>query len=205
MELQTGIHASQAKRNPQTRVISIGIVIALHIAALYAIINGFHNAPIHVPMPGHYIPIPPDKTHAPPPPPPSAGTFLNPASPPLSGPDINIQRDDGNPITPPPTGAGQSITLTTAEPLIATHTTPPYPALALRLGEQGTAILKIGIAADGSVSDAIVQTSSGSERLDAAAIAWVKAHWRYKPATRGGAAIASTTLAAVKFDLRTAR
>jgi len=85
-----------------------------------------------------------------------------------------------------------------------THTTPPYPAVARRLGQQGTVILAITVAADGSVSAAQVATSSGVPELDQAALSWVKAHWRYKPAMQGGVAVPSTTQAAVKFDLKQA-
>ena len=92
-----------------------------------------------------------------------------------------------------------------ASGLTNTHTTPPYPAVARRLGEQGTVILSIAVAADGSVSAAQVATSSGVPELDQAALDWVKGHWRYKPAMQGGVAVPSTTQAAVKFDLKQAR
>jgi len=85
-----------------------------------------------------------------------------------------------------------------------THTTPPYPAVARRLGQQGVVILAITVAADGSVSAAQVATSSGVPELDQAALSWVKAHWRYKPAMQGGVAVPSSTQAAVKFDLKQA-
>lgn len=89
--------------------------------------------------------------------------------------------------------------------LTNTHTTPPYPPMARRLGQQGTVILSITVAADGSVSAAQIATSSGIPELDQAALEWVKGHWRYKPAMQGGVAVPSTTQAAVKFDLKQAR
>ncbi|HEY2034911.1 MAG TPA: energy transducer TonB [Rhizomicrobium sp.] len=92
-----------------------------------------------------------------------------------------------------------------ASGLTTTHTTPPYPAVARRLDQQGTVVLSITVAADGSVSAAQVATSSGVPELDQAALDWVKAHWRYKPAMQGGAAVPSTTQAAVKFDLKQVR
>jgi protein TonB len=91
-----------------------------------------------------------------------------------------------------------------ASGLTNTHTTPPYPPMARRLSQQGTVILAITVAADGSVSAAQIATSSGFPELDQAALNWVKAHWRYKPAMQGGVAVPSTTQAAVKFDLRQA-
>lgn len=92
-----------------------------------------------------------------------------------------------------------------ASGLTNTHTTPPYPAVARRLGQQGTVILSITVAADGSVSAAQVATSSGVPELDEAGLDWVRAHWRYKPAMQGGVPVPSSTQAAVKFDLKLAR
>lgn len=92
-----------------------------------------------------------------------------------------------------------------ASGLTNTHTTPPYPPVARRLGQQGTVILSITVAADGSVSEAQVATSSGVPELDHAALEWVRSHWRYKPAMQGGVGVPSTTQAAVKFDLKQVR
>ncbi len=92
-----------------------------------------------------------------------------------------------------------------ASGMSSTHTTPPYPPMARRLSQQGTVILSITVAADGSVSAAQVATSSGIPELDETAVSWVKAHWRYKPAIQGGVAVPSNTQAAVKFDLKQAR
>ncbi|MEI9996881.1 MAG: energy transducer TonB [Rhizomicrobium sp.] len=82
-----------------------------------------------------------------------------------------------------------------------THTTPPYPALESRLGHTGTVTLTVMVAPDGNVASASVAQSSGFPELDQAAIAWVVGHWKYKPALESGNAVASRTLAAVKFDL----
>jgi periplasmic protein TonB len=89
--------------------------------------------------------------------------------------------------------------------LINTHTTPPYPPVARRLGQEGRVVLSITIGSDGSVVAAQVASSSGFPELDQAALNWVKAHWRYTPAMQGGVAVPSTTQAAVKFDLKQAR
>jgi TonB family protein len=88
--------------------------------------------------------------------------------------------------------------------LAATHTIPPYPALDLRLGNQGTVVLRLLIGTDGRVLDAKVVRTSGSESLDRAAQGWVMARWRYQPAIRGGVTVQGAVDVAVKFDLRNA-
>jgi protein TonB len=45
-----------------------------------------------------------------------------------------------------------------------------YPAEAARKGEQGTSVIRAGVAADGSVLKADLLESSGSPRLDQAAM-----------------------------------
>jgi TonB family protein len=66
-------------------------------------------------------------------------------------------------------------------PIAATHLLPPYPPESVRLGEQGNSILKVAIAPSGNVvEDSLVQ-SSGSDRLDSAALDYVKQNWRWQP------------------------
>jgi TonB family protein len=74
--------------------------------------------------------------------------------------------------------------------------------VARRLNEQGTVHLSLAVAPDGRVSDATVVDSSGTSTLDEAAVAWVKSHWLYKPATQAGHAVSATVEANVVFDLK---
>ena len=46
-----------------------------------------------------------------------------------------------------------------------------------------------------------LQSSSGHSELDDAAIAWLKAHWRYTPAMQSGKAVPSNTSVVVTFRL----
>lgn len=94
---------------------------------------------------------------------------------------------------------------TPARSIAATHTTPPYPPLSRRLAEEGTVQLKLAIGTDGKVESAMIEKSSGSQRLDDAARDWVAHHWRYHPATRDGKPVASQTQVKVVFNLKTAR
>jgi len=62
---------------------------------------------------------------------------------------------------------------------------PAYPLLSRRLGEQGQVIVRVLIATDGTAQRAELRQSSGSERLDQAALSTVL-KWRYVPGRRGG-------------------
>jgi protein TonB len=65
-------------------------------------------------------------------------------------------------------------------------TQPPYPLASVRSGEEGALVLDVLVGNDGRVLDAKVSRSSGSARLDQAALNEAKAHWRLRPATRDG-------------------
>ena len=72
------------------------------------------------------------------------------------------------------------------KPIAATHTVPPYPALSLRMGEQGTTVVEVNITSEGVVDGCKIVTSSSSKRLDQAACSHIQKFWRWKawnPAT----------------------
>lgn len=110
---------------------------------------------------------------------------------------IDVAIAPAQPATP-------SVPDTAAASISGTHTTPPYPGMARKLGEQGTVKLRLTISPLGAITGADVVQSSGFDDLDRTAINWVMSHWKYKPAVRGGAAVASTALAAVVFNLKNA-
>ena len=60
-------------------------------------------------------------------------------------------------------------------------TQPEYPPTSKRLGEAGVVILLLTVTEDGKVSDAKVDTSSGFERLDEAAVKEALRSWRFVP------------------------
>lgn len=128
----------------------------------------------------------PDRVFAPPPP--------FDIAPPEGGSGLTV---DSRPV-PPQTGPADHGPVG----LAATHTIPPYPPLQARLSNQGTVVLRLLIGADGTVADARILHSSGTEALDRAAQEWVIAHWRYQPAIHGGVAVQSAVNVTVKFDLR---
>ena len=76
-----------------------------------------------------------------------------------------------------------------------------YPLGALIANEEGTAELRLAISARGQVTDATVVRSSGSPRLDAAAIQVAKTRWSFQPATQGGAPVPGTVDVPVTWRL----
>jgi protein TonB len=77
---------------------------------------------------------------------------------------------------------------------------PAYPTISRRLGEQGRVMLKVLVNAGGDPDSVVLDTSSGSDRLDQAAIDAVK-KWRFVPAKRNGQALSAYVLVPVKFSL----
>jgi TonB family protein len=63
----------------------------------------------------------------------------------------------------------------------ATHTVPPYPSQSKELGESGDTLVRVFIGKDGVPVDAKLEKSSGYNRLDNAAVSWVKNTWRWMP------------------------
>jgi len=193
-------------RSPQQRLTIIAAVIAIHFAAITAIIVGL-RPPLFFPTPSGPIHVTwvdtkmPANTDTKPPP----YKFQNPtrADPqPPKIPPIIDQQDNDSPYVAPPEGPGaQSETFVVARAIAGTHTIPDYPAIETRLGHEGNVLLRLSIDQSGSVADAVVEKSSGYDGLDRAAAEWVKAHWRYLPATRGGEAVASIAEVTVTFRL----
>ena len=56
-----------------------------------------------------------------------------------------------------------------------------YPKESLALKEEGTVGVKVSLTEEGKVTDAVVVKSSGSARLDNAAIKVLTGDWRYDP------------------------
>lgn len=77
---------------------------------------------------------------------------------------------------------------------------PDYPAIAAQAGVEGSVVLWVYVAANGSVSDVRLYNSSGVNSLDEAAIA---AAWntRWTPAQNNGIAVGVWTTVNYNFDL----
>lgn len=154
-------------------------------------------------------PKPPKPVKRETPPPPKPSHYHLASNAPVVSPDEVVE-----PVPPPPPvieappepvalppAPPEPVTLASELALTCPERNPPaYPPLARRLGETGKVVLRVELDEAGRVSAAQVLTSSGSNRLDAAALAAVRT-WRCQPAQRGGQAVRSVAMQPFKFTL----
>ena len=198
-------HTITAPRMSRQRAVAIALVGLVHIAGLWALTSGLATRLVHaIPHDMEVSVIRSPQTLA------QSPSVLQPKMvqpsdiPVLQPPEINIDTPPASQITATLAPSDQ-ISDSTASGLAATHTTPPYPALARRLGQEGNVRLQLTISPQGDVVAAQVVASSGVPELDSTAVAWVMAHWKYKSAVQGGVTVPSTTQAVVVFNLKHAR
>ncbi|WP_147373987.1 energy transducer TonB [Massilia cavernae] len=89
-----------------------------------------------------------------------------------------------------------------ATPIRKANRLPPYPKDSMLEGEEGSVLVRLTIAADGQVDYVQLVKSSGSAALDRTTVRWIKARWRFHPATRNGQPVVSTITIEVTFALR---
>jgi protein TonB len=77
---------------------------------------------------------------------------------------------------------------------------PPYPASKLLTEEEAVLILRLSIDERGRVV-AVDPVGSADPVFLGAARRYLVAHWRYKPASRDGSPVASSTIITLKFQL----
>jgi protein TonB len=194
-----------------SRGFSFAVVAAIHVGLAFALIAGLKSGMLDK-LPEELkaeVVQPKDVVKPPPPPPPDLAKPPPPFVPP---PEINITSEapNNNAIqavqqttpTPPPPPAPPQPAPTQLTGVMRTHILPPYPELSRKLGEQGSVTLEVTIDTSGNATDATVQTSSGSQRLDDAAVAWVKSHWRWNPPTTNGQPSGARTLVKMTFNLK---
>lgn len=192
------------------RIAGTVIVVALHGAALYALMS--HRI---LPVPDEVVTLfvetitlqPPPQPREPPKPQPEKRRPVEPQPPrqlvaqapvvsatePVAPPPPAIE-------APPPRPVGP-VTLSAELSMSCPERTPPaYPALSRRMGEEGKVVLRVELDERGLVSAARVATASGFPRLDEAALAAVKT-WRCTPAQRDGQPVRAVALQPFKFVL----
>ncbi|HYE52655.1 MAG TPA: energy transducer TonB [Azospirillaceae bacterium] len=197
----------QSSANNPGRMVGIGFVIVLHIGIVYALVTGLAREAMHVvtgPIETKIIEeIKPEREPPPPPPPPK---FKTPPPPFVPPPEITIETPPPpqqvlanatttrppDPAPPPraaPAPAGPTVG---AKPDAKSFTRPEYPAMSVRLGEEGSVIVNLYCSENGRVTDAQVETSSGFSRLDEATVKEAKrGRWKCTAAQENGAPVGS--------------
>ncbi|MFA7601674.1 MAG: energy transducer TonB [Novosphingobium sp.] len=130
-------------------------------------------AAVHVPRPPIALPLPP----------PAIATTEEPLPPAQPVAEAGPKVAPAPAPAPPPPVAGGDLSSSMI------HAPPPrYPHESRRKREQGTVVLTVLLATDGSVTDVRVARSSGYARLDEAARKAVR-NWRWSPMLRAGVAV----------------
>lgn len=189
------------------RTTVIAVAAGLQLAGFWLFTHGLATRLPPIFQPFHYVPV--EEKNVPPPkppepeiqkkievivvPPPVFGTELPPKPGGLTT-SLPPGNEDGT-VMPP------EHIVHAAVGILSTHTVPPYPPIARRLGEEGKVTLRLAVSAEGRVTEAEIVRSSGREDLDQAAQSWIVAHWTYKPAQDNGVAVTSQVLATVAYSL----
>lgn len=108
--------------------------------------------------------------------------------PPTDTTPVDTTPVDTGPVT------GMSLEYASAPP-------PAYPRQALREGITGTVLLEVLVDVDGSPLQVSIHRSSGHRELDRAAQQQVLRHWRFRPASRNGAAVQAIGIVPIDFRL----
>src|SRR3954469_949423 len=155
MERPNHLHASD--QTASSKLTGLVIVIAIHVLAIMGLITALASGQIMKQIASIQATI--DRTKvppkAPPPPPPDE---VKPPPPVAIVPLISTAREAPPPVTvapkapPPPPKAAEAPPPpppTELRPIQRTHTSPPYPTISVRLGEQGTSSLLVSINTEG--------------------------------------------------------
>jgi protein TonB len=195
------------------RAIFFVAIVILHIALIYLFESGLASRIIHHAEPPLETTIAQDvKQRELPPPPPPPKMEKPPVEVPPPDVVINVPVETqttaitnvtAKHVEAPPAPVHQAVIVPPA--LDIKHSPSPqdyYPPTSIRMNEAGTAIIKLCAAADGSVAGTpTLEKSSGSSRLDEAAIKW-GVHVRMRPETSDGKPIGGCVPLKVTFVLQ---
>ena len=204
-------HLQAAKTSNSSKLAGILIVVAIHVAAIAALVATLASGQIMKQIRDIQASVAAEKVppKAPPPPPPD---LAKPPPPVAIVPEFTVATEPPPSVTtvPKPPPAPPKVTTAVApptdlKPIARTHSLPPYPTISQRLGEQGTSQMQVAISTEGTVTECKIIKSSGSERLDNAACEYVKGHWRWQPPTSEGKPVAANTDVSVVWNLKDAQ
>ena len=160
---------SQKQRDPAKRAAGIGLVVLLHIALIYALINGLARKVVEVVKPPLETKIIQNIKPPPPPPPPPPPLAIPPPEVVTTPPPVTATTA---PTPPPPPRVVAPAAAAPYTPTVqkGSCTPPEYPAASEQAGEAGRVVLALLIGPDGKVLSSKVDTTSGFPRLDRAAV-----------------------------------
>jgi len=191
------LSSSGALRRVPTRLVLVG---GIHLALIWALMSGLglHVSRVEAPsttvrMIDPEAPLPEKFT------PPDVSITAAPVMKMVVPPADDLVISDPLPPPtadplPPSFGRGPEVIASPPEHVVSgaavdpRHplTQPAYPMASIRNNEEGALSLSILVGTDGRVHDAKVVESSGSAKLDQAAVNEAKTRWHLKPATRDG-------------------
>jgi periplasmic protein TonB len=194
---QHNLFSNSSKANQSA--VCFGIVLSLHMAALYAVIRepGTTLPNASVPLSVTFatasepVRIKPKTATAKPKAVPQPSIANAAVAEPEPMPEQSSAKEEPAPphVTPPRFDAAY-----------LNNPVPAYPALSRRTGEKGRVWLRVFVNPDGSAREVTVHASSGHVRLDRAAKDAVE-RWRFSPARNGAAAVGAWVLVPISFTL----
>lgn len=197
------------ERRGARRAIGIGVVGLLHAGLIWALTVGLAEKPVDVAtvaVEALFVDVPQPREANPPPvvetPPPAVTPPAAPPRPAKPRPAVLAPAPAPAiaPVAPAPAEAASRATPPRSDP-DRPNRKPPYPPSSKRLGEEGTVVLLLHVAASGDVDEARIDRSSGFARLDEAAARQATTSWHFIPAIRAGAPVAAWHRFTVTFRL----
>lgn len=189
----------------------LAAIVVLHVAVLVALINTGVIAPETISQVLHATLIRPTPPQPEPPrprlPPSQPKPASLPRAEPLPAPVLAAAATAPSPIPVPPAVAAPVVALAPVAVIsprfdadYLDNPKPAYPPLARRRGEEGKVLLRVFVDADGRPGKVELQRSSGSPRLDEAALSTVS-RWKFIPARQGNEAVAAWVQVPIVFKL----
>lgn len=192
------------------------LVVALaHITALYAIARDSHRSIPPVPLAEVSVSLLSDMVspqEKPKPRPPAASQASRPSTKPaltrtsseaasqVVSPAI-ANSPTVTPVAPPsPNSENTAVSAPRFDAGYLNNPAPRYPPLSRRMGEEGKVMLRVLVSSEGQAQEVRLHVSSGSARLDEAAIDAVR-NWRFVAARQGERSISGWVIVPISFRL----
>jgi periplasmic protein TonB len=183
--------AALLQYQPVRTAITHAVPMMVSLIALEPEVQKTHDAakplPVNIPQVAPQLPPPIQIAEAPVPAP---APVVQQTAPVISPPPAPVAVTKPLPITPPNYLADY-----------LDNPPPAYPPVSRRMSEQGKVMLRVLVNVAGTPDRVEIKASSGSSRLDDAALEAVR-HWRFVPARQGDQAIAEWVLVPITFSLR---